>query len=419
MKFAHIADCHLGSWRQPEMRSLNLEAFKQAINKCIFEQVDFILIAGDFFDTAIPSIEILKDVADKLRELKEKNISCYVIPGSHDYSISGKNIISVFDKAGLCIDLSQKKEFIHNNILFYGVAGRKGSLEQEKIIELKDYFEKLKNKISLLKKEKNIHSILLLHTTVSELLPNKLNKLNKGIKSLTMRDLPSGFDYYALGHVHSANIFEKEEKTAAYTGALFPCDFSELEQQHTANFLIIEKDDNDKESRITKKNIKKISLNLKKIINLNIDANEETIFSLNQKILEEFKKYDLKDAIVTIRIHGVLKEGKPSELDFISIEEKLLSLEVYCVLKNTNKFSSKEFEIKIEDIETKSIEDIERDSLARALKEGIITQKNKDKFLSFVRIFNIEKNEGEKSFDFSSRLTKETVKTLKLDKLWD
>ncbi|UZE93554.1 MAG: DNA repair exonuclease [Candidatus Pacearchaeota archaeon] len=408
MKFAHIADCHLGSWRQPNMRALNIEAFEKAINKCISECVDFLLIVGDLFDTAVPSIEILKTVAEKLRKIKEKGIICYVVPGSHDYSVSGKNMISVLDKAGLCVDLSQREEIIQGNVLLYGIAGKKGGFEQKEINEHRDYFKKLNEKISLLKKEKNIYSILLLHTSVFELLSQSLTDK---IDALSIKDLPLGFDYYALGHIHSPKIYN-QEKIAVYPGSLFPCNFNELERQHTSNFLIIEKKNGEKES------IKKVSINLKKVINLDINANKENPQSLKEKILSEFKKNNLKDAIITLRISGILEEGKPSELDFMSLEEKAGEIGAYILLRNTSKLSSKEFEIKIQAIETKNIEEIEKASLITAIKENIITEKDKDKFPSFFRIFNIEKLEGETTSIFTSRLTKEAVKALKLEELW-
>jgi len=59
-KFAHITDCHLGSWRNPKLRELNLQAFEKSISISIKEQVDFILITGDFFDVNIPSFHQLK-----------------------------------------------------------------------------------------------------------------------------------------------------------------------------------------------------------------------------------------------------------------------------------------------------------------------------------------------------------------------
>ena len=72
MKFAHIADIHLGGWRQPEMQALNLQAFQQTVNICIQEKVQFIIFAGDLFDTAIPSIDTLKEAISEFKKLSPK-----------------------------------------------------------------------------------------------------------------------------------------------------------------------------------------------------------------------------------------------------------------------------------------------------------------------------------------------------------
>ena len=74
MKFAHLADCHLGGWRQPELQELNMQSFKKAIEICIEEQVEFILFTGDLFDSAFPPIEILKETFSEFRKLKEAKI---------------------------------------------------------------------------------------------------------------------------------------------------------------------------------------------------------------------------------------------------------------------------------------------------------------------------------------------------------
>ena len=43
MKFAHLGDCHLGGWKHPELKELNLKSFQYAIDKCIKYKVDFII----------------------------------------------------------------------------------------------------------------------------------------------------------------------------------------------------------------------------------------------------------------------------------------------------------------------------------------------------------------------------------------
>ena len=71
VKFAHIADVHLGGWKQQPLQDLNLQSFKMAIDSCINEKVEFVLIAGDLFDSAFPPIDILKETFAEFRRLKQ------------------------------------------------------------------------------------------------------------------------------------------------------------------------------------------------------------------------------------------------------------------------------------------------------------------------------------------------------------
>ena len=70
MKFAHMADVHVGSWRDPKLKELSLDAFLEAIDESIHSKVDFILISGDLFNTALPSIDHVRLVVRKLKEAK-------------------------------------------------------------------------------------------------------------------------------------------------------------------------------------------------------------------------------------------------------------------------------------------------------------------------------------------------------------
>ena len=101
MRFIHIADCHIGAWREEKMRMLGVQAFQQAIQKAINEDADFVIIAGDLFHTALPSLDLVKQVVSALKKLKDQDIPMYFVPGSHDYSPSGKTILDVIEEAGL------------------------------------------------------------------------------------------------------------------------------------------------------------------------------------------------------------------------------------------------------------------------------------------------------------------------------
>ena len=95
MKFTHMADCHIGSWRDPKLKTL-AHAFVKAIDISIKEKVDFILIAGDMFNI-ISRLDNL-EVCSKLRQLRIWEFPC-ILCQDHDYSASGKTILDVLEEA--------------------------------------------------------------------------------------------------------------------------------------------------------------------------------------------------------------------------------------------------------------------------------------------------------------------------------
>src|SRR3989338_10614216 len=99
MKFAHFADVHIGSWRDPRLANASTEAFLKSADMCFEKNADFILISGDFFNTSLPSIDNLKDVVKKLKETNDRGIPVYAIAGSHDFSPTGKTILDVLENA--------------------------------------------------------------------------------------------------------------------------------------------------------------------------------------------------------------------------------------------------------------------------------------------------------------------------------
>ena len=146
MKFAHLSDCHLGGWREQELKELNFQSFKYALDECKKEKVDFILIAGDLFDSAYPHIDILKETFREFRKVKEAGIPVFLIAGSHDYSAAGKTFLDVLEKAGFCKNVSIFEErdgkiilqpTIYNHCAIYGYPGKKTNLEIEEINRIK------------------------------------------------------------------------------------------------------------------------------------------------------------------------------------------------------------------------------------------------------------------------------------------
>ncbi|MFH1359169.1 MAG: exonuclease SbcCD subunit D [archaeon] len=394
MKFAHIADSHLGAWRQPELQQLNLQSFKQAIETCINEKVGFILFTGDLFDTSFPSIEILKETFAEFKRLKDTGIKSYVIAGSHDFSVSGKTFLELLEKAGFC-EICQYEEteeevilkpLKHETFYIYGYPGKKSGLE---IPSLK--------KIKIQEPYENNFRILMLHTTITEIKEME----NLPIETISLSEVPPA-DYYALGHIHIDYNKEYNNKPVIYGGPTYPNNFKELEELKHGCFYII---DVEGYTKVTKKEIK-----IKEPILFKIEI--EDSLNATQKILSELQKQDIKDKIVLLRVFGTLKKGKQSDINFKEIEEYIKKQEAYSFLKNTSKLEQVKTELQIE-LQSKDVEKIE-EALIKKYEIENPSELNKLIF-PLIESLNKEKQEGETSTTFENRLLGELNKVLKID----
>ncbi|MCA9487540.1 MAG: DNA repair exonuclease [Nanoarchaeota archaeon] len=383
VRFAHIADVHLGGWRQPEMQDLNFKSFQKAIQTCIEKKVEFVLIAGDLFDTAYPPIEILKETFAEFRKLHDARIPCFIIAGSHDYSVSGKTFLDVLEKAGFCknvFDAEEKNESIyltptlHQGIAIYGYPGRKSGLEIPDIRRCK------------LNDAPGMFKIYMLHTTIDKakgVLP---------IDSLETDNLPHA-DYYALGHLHIDFKYEN----FVYPGPVFPNNFSELETLKQGSFYIVDTE--------ATQPMEKIDIKLKKIETINVIVKNALVAT--ERIIQELDKRDLNDKVVLLRLEGLLEDQKVSDIKFQKIEEFIKSKGAYFFLKNTHDLKVKEADM---DIEIKETDDVEEESIKQYSEDN--PSKFNDNVESLINALAVEKQEGETTEVFNTRLIEESQKIL-------
>lgn len=382
MKFGHLADCHLGAWRYPELQQLNFESFKQALETCKKEKVDFILIAGDLFDSPYPPIETIKDAFNEFRKLKEANIPVFFIAGSHDYSISGKSFLDVMASSGFGINVFKQTEkdgsiylepTICKGAAIYGYPGKKTGLEVYDIPKIK------------LQDAPGMFKILMLHTTMKDALPNL------DIPSVDREIIPK-VDYLALGHLH----LEYEKGNAIYGGPIYPNNASELEDLKYGTFYIVD----------TNKEAKRHSIKLKDVLVLDLEITDSLIGT--DTIIEELKKHPLKDKIFILKLKGLLERGKITDINFNKIEEFARKQGVFSFMKNTTKLSFQEVEV---DLSPKT-EDYESEVVNSFCEKNPHTLNKHIPFL--LSILNLEKKEDETSRVFEDRLFSDTRKILNL-----
>jgi DNA repair exonuclease SbcCD nuclease subunit len=386
-KFAHLADCHLGSWRQDELQKLNFESFQKAMDLCISEKVDFILISGDLFDSAYPPIEILKETFSEFRRIHDCKIPVFIVAGSHDFSSSGKTFLDVLEKAGFCknvenFELTPEKlllrPYLFNDIALFGYSGKKSSMEIEDL-----------KKVSF----DSVYpfSIFMLHTTIKDVVGNI------PMESIDKEKLPLA-DYYAMGHIHQ--VYESQEKGRCfvYPGPIFPNNFQELADLECGSFELVEVDG----GKIKLRNIK---LKLKEIVYLEIKL--EDGLTATEKIIYELDKNNLKDRIVLMKLKGKLTLGKTGDIRFDEIEEFVKKKEAFSFLRNTSGLETKETELEITETKVDNIEE-------KIIEE--YSSKNPDELNKIlprlIEVLSVEKNEDEKSVIFENRLIGELNKLL-------
>ena len=418
MKYAHLADAHLGAWREEKMRDISTLSFLTAIDTCIKERVDFILFAGDLFNTSLPSLDTLKIVTKKLKELKDNNIPFYAIAGSHDFSPSGKTMIDVLENAGLLknvckgrVDPESKKVVLDFTIdektgaKMTGILGRKGLLD-------KTYYQNLS--LENLEKEEG-YKIFLFHTTLTELKPKHLEMLEAQPASF----LPKNFNYYAGGHIHHPNQVEIEQYgVMTYPGALFPNSFAEMEKYGKGGYYIITVEEKSNDSQNKSKNkqeVQWVPLDILKHEKCIVHCQHQSPEKVAQEMVDFFRNKDLTKTIVTIRLTGILRSGKISDIDFKAIFEQLYQQGAYFIMKNTVELNSEEFsEIKISQ---SNPELMEEEIIKEHLQQLKIFDTEAEMHLtkSLLLALNTSKKEGENVADFQQRIESEMSKILNLE----
>ena len=387
VKFAHIADVHLGGWKQQPLQDLNLASFKLAISACIDEKVSFVIIAGDLFDNAFPPIDVLKETFAEFKRLKDSGIPCFLIAGSHDYSVSGKTFLDVLEKAGFCKNVAVFEEkdgkiilqpSIYKGVAVYGYPGKTSGLE---LLDLRRV---------ALNDAPGMFKIFMLHTTIDKA------KGDLPIDALETAKVPKA-DYYAMGHLH----IDFQYENFVYPGPVFPNNFQELEDLKFGRFYVVNTE--------LEKPLRRVDLKIKDVLALDIEIKNS--LRATSQILSELEKHEVQDKVVLLRLHGILESGKHSDIKFSQIDETVKKKGAYFMLKNTNDLKIKETESDLAEdmMETENVEE-------EAIKS--FAEKNPSDFNKYLaqimQALSTEKQEGETTETFVSRLLDETKKIFNL-----
>lgn len=411
-KFAHIGDCHIGANREPALEKLELEAFNSALEICIREKVDFIIITGDLFHANLPDMHVVNEAVKKMKDVKDSGIPIYVIYGSHDYSPNGTSIIDILDSTGL-IQKIVKGTYIDDkislevftdtktNAKLVGMSARRGGLER-------NYFGILDTET--LEKQSGF-KIFAFHSAISELKPAVLAQMDSVPVSL----LPKHFDYYAGGHIHkkTESGFPGHERIV-FPGTLFAGYSRDLEDSakgETRGFYIVAFDDKVTDVRFHEVNVCKYEY-------FEFDATNKNSLQAKKELFEKLARIEVNGSLVVVKIKGELSGGRVSEINTGEIRGFLREKGALDIIVNRYGLTSKEYAAvavmgeDVPSIESKLLR--ENIGAVRISIEELKADKGTALAADLLRILRQEQKLNENKKDYLERIQKNALSSLRL-----
>lgn len=312
MRFAHLADIHLGH-RQYGLWERAVDyarAFTRAVDEVLSKRLPFAVIAGDLFDSRLPSAFAVRVAFRELGRIRSAGIPVYAVRGNHDAveGTRGGNYLHLLADAGLIRyletperpyeDIAVGKERIR--VLGFGCSPEAflhGNLEvvSTAVDPTADY------------------NILVLHQTF-----DRVEARDQSYPLPTAYFFDEAFkhiDYYAMGHVHELGL-KHPDLPAYYAGSLETWDLQDAESidlqmatgevdkrpQRQKGFLVVDVQQGDV-------HVEPVTLPNRRAMHLQCCYGEVDPREASTQILDLSSKLNVDDAVVNISVSGVVKKG--------------------------------------------------------------------------------------------------------------
>jgi len=409
LKFAHMADIHLGAASDQALKRLEVETLERAVNVCLEEGVDFMIISGDLFHVNIPDLAVVRDSVRVLMKFVATGRKIYVVYGSHDFSPNSTSIIDILEEAGVLVRVG-KPQAVEGKLrpsvvrdgrsgaLLTGISGRRASLERQAFLDLdREYLQGLRG-----------FKIFVFHTGIEEV--RKEGERYEGIPST---DLPRGFDYYAGGHIHR-RIEVTKGMNLVFPGPLFTgwgADMEVTVKGEKRGMYIVEADGGVKPRFVDMTPLGGIFKEFQ--------ATGLSPQVLNGRLMAFAVEADVAGKLVVVKVFGELSTGKTAEVDFNGFREALAKRgAVYLHLSRGQLRSREMVAVTVGGSEPGEIEEKVFAELAGAVKvgEGTLKEEPVKAAKDLLMQLRVPKREGETESDYESRFMEAAVRVLGIGK---
>lgn len=252
MRFIHLSDLHIGK-RVNEFSMLeNQKDILEKVLKIIDEKaVDAVVLAGDIYDKAVPAAEAVQVLDWFLTKLAKRNLPVLIISGNHDSAerlAFGADLMEnsriylspVYNGCIKKVILRDEYGLLSFYLLpFIRPADVRRAFPEESITS---YEEAVKAAIGHAGLDSSGRNILVAHQFVTGAKRCDSEEINVGGVEQVSASNFDGFDYVALGHLHSPQQVERE--TVRYCGTPLKYSFSETEQEKSVTIVTMKEKGN-------------------------------------------------------------------------------------------------------------------------------------------------------------------------------
>ncbi|ECB9646166.1 exonuclease SbcCD subunit D [Listeria monocytogenes] len=213
IQFLHMADLHLDSpfiglstLPQPLFSAIQESTFQsleRITTVAIKEAVDFVLIAGDIYDSEDQSVRAQARFAKEMKRLEAANIPVFMIHGNHDFIEKHKEKLALPSNVHVFseqVEVMSHKTATGVSVNIYGFSYNERHIRTSRVGEYK------------IQGDADFHIALLHGSEVSSseehdvYAPFRVQEISK-----------KGFDYWALGHIHKRQLLA-ESPSIYYPG---------------------------------------------------------------------------------------------------------------------------------------------------------------------------------------------------------
>ena len=406
--FVHTADVHLGFQKKEGLVRLERAIFDNMMDWCVKQEVDFILMAGDLFHTNIPNMDVQKHAFAAFDRVRAAGIPVYAVYGSHDASPIHGSVIDLLAEGGFLKNVHEPEKLDDDRIRLGFTTDPKTGIKIAGLPGLKvgreeAYFRMLDKEA--LEAEPG-PKIFMFHGGFTDLVEG-----HKG-DSMPISLLPTGFDYYAGGHIHETIRSKYGDAPIVYPGPLFAGYHADMEL--TASGMrrghMIVRHENGKVTDVAG-SASRPDVQYRV---LNVDASNRKSEDVDKEVRYKSAGADVDGKVILMKVAGTISEGRTSDIDLAGAITMLNARGAIAVELNRRGLLSKKYEI--EKVEQKgSRKDLARAIFDKNIKEyegrpALMGDSGVDFAMAMFKTLSQEKREGETKADYEKRVIDPALK---------